>query len=90
MARRPTPPIIYALSSVVFAAFLLLCFVLQSPLQNVLRIPTKIWDEPGRDDAAPGGDYLLGVGKADITGYESKPILFEQRLIDPAPSLKSI
>ena len=28
------------------------------------------------DTRAPGQQYLLGVGKADITGYVSNPLLF--------------
>lgn len=50
-------------------AFLLLCFFIESPAQ-VHLLPATSADGRGRHDVAAPGEYLLGAGKADITGYE--------------------
>ncbi|KAK5238560.1 hypothetical protein LTR47_000303 [Exophiala xenobiotica] len=67
MARRSFALAFYAFLLILVTAFLLLCFLVENPVQSHL-LPATSRDERGRHDVAAPGDYLLGVGKADITG----------------------
>ncbi len=69
MTRRPPAVVLYTICLTFLAAFLVLCFVVQSPARNAPLIPANLPGEQSKhDDVVAQGDYLLGVGKADITG----------------------
>jgi hypothetical protein len=68
MARRWVTPALYVLFLVFITAALWTSFALQS----LRSVPAKAHGPDERthveDDAVVQGDYLLGVGKADVTG----------------------
>jgi hypothetical protein len=68
MTRRPPALVLYSLCLTFLAAFLVLCFVVQTPARNAPLIPANFPHEEDKHDVVAQGDYLLGVGKADITG----------------------
>ena len=68
MARRAVVLALYALCLVCLTAFLFLHFVLQNPVHSLHLWPTTPAGERARPNGTAEGDYLLGVGKADITG----------------------
>lgn len=70
MARKGVAPVLYVFCLLLLTAFLSLCFVLQSPARDVPPLPAGGGVDEGRGEAFAEGDYLLGVGKADITGFE--------------------
>ena len=63
-------PVLYLLCLFFIIVFLSLCFILQNPVWNLQVLPTRP-DHRDHNAALVEGDYLLGVGKADITGYKS-------------------
>ncbi len=72
MARGTSTPVICGLYFAVVTLVLWGCFVLQNPAQQLRLLATNAYDRHEQGDfenhAAVQGDYLLGVGKADITG----------------------
>ena len=75
MARRGVNPVLYVLLVVLVTIPLWAYFLLQNPTQHGSPLQTN---SNGRhdgghseDNAVVDGDYLLGVGKADITGQVS-------------------
>ncbi|EXJ84941.1 alkaline ceramidase [Capronia epimyces CBS 606.96] len=69
MAGRSFTIVTYTLSLVTLTAFLLFCFVFQSPVRSVRLLAAGVENgRGGHSTAVQEGDFLLGVGKADITG----------------------
>ncbi|ETI29580.1 hypothetical protein G647_02033 [Cladophialophora carrionii CBS 160.54] len=72
MARPWATPALYMLFVALVTAALWACFALQSPAQTSRLVTANTYGANERDhlgdDAVVQGDYLLGVGKADITG----------------------
>lgn len=72
MARDTRAPVLYLLLLVLVTGALLVGFALQNPAQSLHLLGTNADNnreqKPVEDHAAVQGDYLLGVGKADITG----------------------
>ncbi|KAJ9611100.1 hypothetical protein H2200_004283 [Cladophialophora chaetospira] len=72
MARRPIATALVVLLLGVITIALWACFVLQSPAHQLRLLAANAFGNHERGDveshAVVQGDYLLGVGKADITG----------------------
>ncbi|KIX06802.1 uncharacterized protein Z518_04778 [Rhinocladiella mackenziei CBS 650.93] len=68
MARRSFALVLYTLCLILLTAFLLPCFVFQNGARDEHFFPFKLPNGRQYDEAAVQGDYLVGVGRADITG----------------------
>lgn len=70
MARKPILHLILGLCLTLFFASSLTWFLIPTYARDDALIPPNPEEAGLRQDDA-GGDYLLGVGKADITGYSA-------------------
>ncbi|KAL2423254.1 Neutral ceramidase 3 [Exophiala dermatitidis] len=69
MARRSATIACYILSLLVVTACILSSFILESPVRRVRLLAAGLLNQVADHNAVSAqGDFLLGVGKADITG----------------------
>lgn len=69
MAQRSATIVCYILSLLVVTAFILSSFILESPVRRVRLLAAGLVNQVADHNAvSTQGDFLLGVGKADITG----------------------
>ncbi len=71
MARRSVAITLGVLCLVSLTAFLSLSLIFQDSVNVQRLLAASPPNQQDRDHAAVQGDYLLGVGKADITGERS-------------------
>lgn len=67
MARRSNATVLYVFCLLLVVTVLTLSFYFQHPAEHVRPVAPSLNLEDD-EDATVQGEYLLGVGKADITG----------------------